>query len=109
MSCVADTLPGGWRIGPEDGITELSTSLILPKGGADARETQDTAKSRGRDGFEGLAARGRGGEDFGQVVKAGRFHVLSDLSMRQRCLHMGENNAKITTIRVNQSQGHNYG
>jgi hypothetical protein len=55
MSRITRTLLGCWRIGSKDGITELSTGLILPQGRPDAAQTEEATKGRGGDGFEGLA------------------------------------------------------
>jgi hypothetical protein len=53
--------------------------FALGKGGANAAEPQGAAE-RGAKGFEGLAARGRGGQRFGQFIKCRWVHFRSLLS-----------------------------
>ena len=54
MRRITGTLLGGCRIGSKDGGAELGAGLILPEGGADASQAEETAKGGGSDGFEGL-------------------------------------------------------
>jgi hypothetical protein len=71
-------------------VVRVATSAIavawglLPEGGADAAQTQDAAKGRSGDGFEGLTTGSRSCQGFGQLIKAGRVHLPSVLS-RGRC------------------------
>ena len=55
-------------------------ALGRPESCTKAAQTEDAAKGGGRDGFEGLAARGGGGQGFGQVVKFRWVHFRSLLS-----------------------------
>jgi hypothetical protein len=56
-------------------VTVVANAVALGEGSTDASQTEDAANGRGRDGFEGLAARGRGCKGFGQVIKAIRIHL----------------------------------
>jgi len=58
----------------------VGLTLGLGKGRPEASQTEDAANGRGSDGFEGLAAGSRSRQGLGQLVKAGRFHVLLVLS-----------------------------
>jgi hypothetical protein len=50
--------------------------VAFGEGSTDASQTEDTPNGRGSDGFEGLAAGSRRRQGFGEVVKAGWFHLF---------------------------------
>jgi hypothetical protein len=54
--------------------------MALSKGGAGPSQAEYAANGRSGEGFEGLAARGGGGQGFGEFVKFCRFHFRSLLS-----------------------------
>lgn len=69
MRGIGAALLVGRRIVAKDGRAPLGTGHILGEGGAKTTQTEDTTKGGGGDGFEGLAPRGTGGQDFRKFIK----------------------------------------
>jgi hypothetical protein len=59
MGGITSALLVGRRIVAKDGCAPVSTAPIAGQGQASAAQTEDAAKGRGGDSFEGLAPRGR--------------------------------------------------
>src|SRR5205823_8708389 len=77
MGGITDTLHGCWRISSEDRITELSTGAVASKDTPREQRSQDHSGQGAANAPQGLAARGRGCEGFGQLIKFRWVHFRS--------------------------------